>query len=322
MSSLFEQSADRFHESKVDSLDSLTELVHSNFYELECRYTRPDMCRTRALSARFKDSMVTLVDTTPVMFKRTRDASSRSEAATFKIMWQIAGRSLMQQAEREALLAPGAWAVYDSTRPYSVDVLDPDSRFVVLFLPQNEAYAWSPAVPRLLGSALSSRGTSEVALSAVGRLLDAQFALDNASQLVVQDSVVALLAAAMRQSGMQEESRRVPVAHPRKLEEIREYILEHVADPDLSAERIATAFSMSRRSLYNLFDKMGQTPHAYIVSLRLDTARKILGDVRENGKTITQIAYELGFSDASHLSRAFHERFGMSPSAWRTQCRM
>jgi AraC-like DNA-binding protein len=67
------------------------------------------------------------------------------------------------------------------------------------------------------------------------------------------------LAAAMRQSESPEESTQSRVAHPRKLDEIREFILEHISDPNLSAERIAVAFSMSRRSRYNLFDKMGQT---------------------------------------------------------------
>lgn len=320
MSTLYAPAGERLHESRVNSLDRLTEMVHTNFYELECRYTRPGSSRTRALSAKFKDSLVSMVDTEPVMFRRTRNASARSEAATFKIMWQTAGRSRIEQNEREALLEPGTWAVYDSTRPYTVNVLDPDSRFVVLFLPQNEAYAWSAAVPRLLGTALSGKGTAEVALSAVGRLLDDGFALDSTSQLVVQDSVVSLLAVAMRQAGMTEETTQSRIAHPRKLEEIREYILAHMADPGLSAERIATAFSMSRRSLYNLFDKMGQTPHAYIVGLRLEAARKLLGDARETGKTITQLAYDLGFADASHLSRAFHDRFGMSPSSWRAQC--
>ncbi|HCE10883.1 MAG TPA: hypothetical protein DEQ40_20200 [Oxalobacteraceae bacterium] len=314
--------ADRLHESHVQSLDQLTQMVHENFYELECHYTTPDRCHTRALAARFKDSLVSMVDTTPVMFSRTRDASARSESGTFKIMWQIAGQSRIEQGGREAMLVPGTWAVYDSTRPYSVNVLEPDSRFVVLFLPQSEAYAWGPEIPRLIGTALSGKGTAEVALSAIGRLLDDQFSLDSAGQMVVQDSVVSLLAAAMRQTENADTAAQARAVNPRKLEQIRAFIVEHISEPDLSAERIAQAFSMSRRSLYYLFDRMGQTPHAYVLGLRLEAARKSLGDARQADKTITQRAYEFGFSDAAHLSRAFHERFGMSPSSWRVQHRM
>ncbi len=314
--------ADRLHESNVHSLDQLTQMVHENFYELECHYTTPDRCHTRALAARFKDSLVSMVDTTPVMFSRTRDASARSESGTFKIMWQIAGQSCIEQGGREAMLVPGTWAVYDSTRPYSVNVLEPDSRFVVLFLPQSEAYAWGPEIPRLIGTALSGKGTAEVALSAIGRLLDDQFSLDSAGQMVVQDSVVSLLAAAMRQTENADTAAQARAVNPRKLEQIRAFIVEHISEPDLSAERIAQAFSMSRRSLYYLFDRIGQTPHAYVLGLRLEAARKSLGDARQADKTITQRAYEFGFSDAAHLSRAFHERFGMSPSSWRVQHRM
>lgn len=322
MASMLAQKVDRFHESNMHSLDQLTQMVHQNFYELECRYTDPGNCRTRARAARFKDSLVSMVDTSPAMFSRTRSASARSDADTFKIMWQIAGRSSIQQGGREAILVPGTWSVYDSTRPYNVNVLDPGSRFVVLFLPQSEAYAWGPAIPRLLGTALSGKGTAEVALSAIGRLLDDEFSLDSAGQMVVQDSVVSLMAAAMRQTAEPEAAMRSRVANPRKLEQIREFIVEHIAEPDLSAERIAQEFSMSRRSLYYLFDRIGQTPHAYILGLRLEAARKSLVDERQGSKTITQLAYEFGFADAAHLSRAFHERFGMSPSGWRAQRRV
>lgn len=322
MASLFAPKVERLHESNVHSLDQLTQMVHENFYELECRYTTPERCHTRALAAKFKDSLVSMVDTAPVMFSRTRNAAARAESSTFKIMWQIAGHSCIQQGGREATLVPGTWAVYDSTRPYSVNVLDPDSRFVVLFLPQSEAYAWGPSIPRLLGAALSGTGTAEVALSAIGRLLDDQFTLDSTGQTVVQDSVVSLMAAAMRQRGNPDAAEQSRVATPDKLEQIREFILAHIVEADLSAERIAQAFSMSRRSLYYLFDRMGQTPHAYILGLRLEAVRKSLGDAREAGKTITQLAYDYGFADAAHLSRAFHERFGMSPSSWRAQQRI
>ena len=321
MSLLFTPKVDGFHESNVHSLDQLTQLVHENFYELECHYTTPDRCHTRALSAKFKDSLVCMVDTTPVMFSRTRHTSARAESGTFKIMWQIVGRSCIQQGGREAMLVPGTWAVYDSTRPYSVNVLGPDSRFVVLFLPQSEAYAWGAAIPHLIGTALSGKGIAEVALSAIGRLFDDQFSLDSTGQTVVQDSVVSLLAAAMRQTGHMDAPPQSRAEAPGKLDQVRAYIAQHISEPALSVDRIAQAFSMSRRSLYYLFDAIGETPHAYILGLRLEAARKSLDDARQGDKTITQRAYEFGFSDASHLSRAFHERFGMSPSCWRAQRR-
>ncbi|HEY0846042.1 MAG TPA: helix-turn-helix domain-containing protein [Noviherbaspirillum sp.] len=321
MASLFAPHVERLHEFNVHSIDQLTQMVHENFYELECRYTSAERSYTRARAARFKDSLVSVVDTAPAMFSRTRSASRRSELGAFKIMWQLNGQSSIQQGGREAMLVPGTWAVYDSTRPYSVNAIDSHSRFVVLFLPQSEAYAWGPAIPHLLGKALSGKGTAEVALSAIGRLLDDQFSLDSDGQMVVQDSVVSLLAAAMRQTGDSDALAQNRSVNGGKLEQIREYILAHIAETSLSAERIAQAFSMSRRSLYYLFDGMGQTPHAYILGMRLDAVRKILGDPRETGRTITELAYDYGFSDAAHLSRAFHDRFGMSPSWWRARHR-
>lgn len=59
----------------------------------------------------------------------------------------------------------------------------------------------------------------------------------------------------------------------------------------------------------------GVSPHTYLVQLRLEHARKLL----LAGFTIVDAALQSGFSDQSHLTRFFRERFGLTPGQYRKQ---
>jgi AraC-like DNA-binding protein len=57
-------------------------------------------------------------------------------------------------------------------------------------------------------------------------------------------------------------------------------------------------------------------PHAYLVQLRLATARRLLA----RGELPATIAMELGFSDQSHLGRWFVRAYGLTPALYRKRC--
>ena len=56
----------------------------------------------------------------------------------------------------------------------------------------------------------------------------------------------------------------------------------------------------------------------YVRVRRLEECRKDMLDFRHRAKTITEIAFGWGFSDAAHFSHAFRKQFGISPRAFRS----
>ena len=59
----------------------------------------------------------------------------------------------------------------------------------------------------------------------------------------------------------------------------------------------------------------GQSAQEYIQSKVIDLAKEKIFDP---GKTVNEIAYELGFKYPQHFSRFFKERVGQSPNEYRT----
>ncbi|EEW26095.1 GlxA family transcriptional regulator [Rhodobacter ferrooxidans] len=77
----------------------------------------------------------------------------------------------------------------------------------------------------------------------------------------------------------------------------------------------AAALNLSPRRLEQLFrENLGLTPGAYVLHLRLQTARRLTTDTHH---PLAEIALRTGFSSAASLSRAFRRAFGQPPSALR-----
>ena len=102
--------------------------------------------------------------------------------------------------------------------------------------------------------------------------------------------------------------------HPRlpreKLVRAVEYIQDQLGT-DLTVSGIAQAVYMSPYHLTKLFkESTGQTPYQYVVDARVKKAKELL----TTGKfTISEVAYQVGFADQSHLTRHFKRVFGLPP---------
>ena len=91
------------------------------------------------------------------------------------------------------------------------------------------------------------------------------------------------------------------------------YIETRLLDPELNVDEIARACAVSRTTLYRAFDAEAGLKR-YIQCRRLDRARDALGRRILGRPSVADIAHDHGFCSPSHFSRAFRERFGVSPS--------
>lgn len=86
-------------------------------------------------------------------------------------------------------------------------------------------------------------------------------------------------------------------------------------DSDLSLSTLAAESGYSRAQFMRLFKAAsGQTPHKYLLELRLRRAQEMIA-VRS--KQIIDIALECGFCSHAHFSVAFSQRFGIAPNLYR-----
>jgi len=96
----------------------------------------------------------------------------------------------------------------------------------------------------------------------------------------------------------------------------RRFIAQNLRNTELTVPLIAAAVCVSEAHLSRLFRGEGQSVMRYVWESRLAVAADMLkrGGRGDKGRLqISDIAYRCGFSTPAHFSRAFRDRYGVSP---------
>lgn len=93
----------------------------------------------------------------------------------------------------------------------------------------------------------------------------------------------------------------------------RDYLLTHMDAPPTLVQLAAIA-GINEFKLKRGFKEMfHQTVFGYLADVRLEMACRAL---REKQKSVTQIAFELGYASLQHFSMAFKKKFGVPPAKY------
>nr|WP_237421687.1 helix-turn-helix domain-containing protein [Gordonia sp. SID5947] len=101
------------------------------------------------------------------------------------------------------------------------------------------------------------------------------------------------------------------------LPRIRSYVKQHLGDPQLGPQSIATAHGISPRHLFKLCAAADFSLEQWIIAERLARARDDLARPELASATVSAVARRWGFANDSHFSRRFRMMYGLSPRAWR-----
>lgn len=103
------------------------------------------------------------------------------------------------------------------------------------------------------------------------------------------------------------------------IERLSQIIEQNLGEKELTVEDLAAQMGMSRVKLYRKIKKLtDMSISEFVVSVKL---RRSLGLLVNSGKTISEVAFEVGFNSLSYYTRCFRNQFKMSPSEYIDQQR-
>lgn len=168
-------------------------------------------------------------------------------------------------------------------------------------------------LPLVLGPTISA-----TAAQTVMRTLAVDFDNLGRSDIVSAEIAIAELVAAALPASARTETSSITQVQAAHFQRVTAAIEARLSQADLSMPDIAGREAMSHRYLQKLFELQHTTFSDYVRNRRLDRARLDLLAPWHDSRSIAEIAFNWGFRDQGHFSRAFRAAFGVTPRAYRS----
>jgi AraC-like DNA-binding protein len=204
----------------------------------------------------------------------------------------------------------------DPRRPFSLDI-GCSMRTLLVKVPRWELQSRLGDVRALTARSIkNSEPVAALASGFLAMLPTRVDALDDAAAPKVAQHLLDLIALAF---GVELQDGKVALSSPRMttLLRLKANIEARLGEPGLRPAHAAEATGISVRYANTLLGHEGTSLERFIMLRRLQRCRRALEDTAQAGRTVSDIAYSLGFSDMSHFTRRFKAQFGCSPTACR-----
>jgi AraC-like DNA-binding protein len=108
------------------------------------------------------------------------------------------------------------------------------------------------------------------------------------------------------------DSEQEETPEPLFIVRFKDVVEKRLSDSTLSVDDLAAAMNLSRVQLYRKVKAIsGSSPIELLRTARLNRGYQLL---IQTNKTVSEIAYEIGFTAPSYFTRCFKNEFGISPS--------
>ncbi len=301
-----------------EKFDFWHDIVTRNLVDLEYELIGKQPFDATFAGCRLDTLNMSRIEASPHRAARSSAGITRSDSESLVFNFVLSGSLQSEQDERRTRLSVGDGAFCDARRPYR---LQSDQPFVIasLQVPRPIVAGRISGLDRMSAVNLSER--SELAPMVFGylvQLVQRASKLEPATRAKVGHNFTELLVALLAEFAA---AAPLPQSEYRTLTlmRVKEVIERNLGNDRLGPDFVAAELKLSPRYINNLLEAEDTSLSRYIWQRRLESSAEQLRDPGLRGRTISVIALNNGFNDLSHFSKAFRERFGLSPRDYRSR---
>ncbi|GAB4583254.1 helix-turn-helix domain-containing protein [Nocardia sp. IFM 10818] len=269
--------------------------------------------RARIVQSRFDDIDVSTVSATGQQISRIPGLIHEPEEPVLFASITTHGHGWLEQDGRVGEMADGGLMLYVSSRPFTAH-FEQSWGVVAVQVPLAEVVGASGVSSDRLPTAV--RFPPDGAAGIVGRFFCGLAQLQHTSP--DQAAVLARHGTGLLASVVQLAAGELPREAPGQAltkQRALAFIQRNYADPALTVDHVAHACSVSRRTLYRLFEQGEDGIAALLRRLRVERALALIRT--DPARPLLSIARSSGFVSERQFYRAFKREMGMTPGEFR-----
>ena len=280
------------------------------YVHVDVAATRPETYKGFIREAHFGEVALTDILLSEQTIRRNRRHISRLDKDCYYLQFLHRGNlTVLQRGEAHASNAARG-AIFSATDEYELQISG-EVRSFYLELPRDDFARRFPK-DRIPVSALidSTQGLGRVATEFCATLAAEASRLDDGMRAQLGGQLMDMLAFTLL-CGEGDVAGADGSVRKARLRSVKLWIERHLDDHDLSLEEVALANGVSLRYLHQLFNEEERSASEWIWDRRLQLCYDEIA--KGDGRLITTIAYEHGFSSSAHFSTMFRRKYGVSP---------
>lgn len=280
------------------------------YVHVDVKATDPDRYRGFIREAKFGEVVLTDILLSEQRIRRNNRHIAQLDKECYYIQLVQRGNISVLQCGETHRSNPARGAIFSAADQYELHGHG-EVRALYLELPRDEFARRFPRerIP-VVASINTTQGLGRITTEFCAALATESAKVEADSRVQLGGQLMDMLALTLLSAEGDIPALEGSVMHAR-LRSVQQWIDAHVKDPDLSLERVAAANGMSLRYLHLLFERSEMSASEWIWSRRLQLCYDAIA--KADGRSITAIAFDHGFSSSAHFSTMFRRKYGMSP---------
>lgn len=260
----------------------------------------------------WQDLRLSIIQSNAIRIQRLPQESSLSSQDAYFGVILLSGNYQLEQSGREVFLKPGDITIYDATRPHRIYCPDRFSKLIVS-IPRKLMQDRLPGVERYTARKVNGdNGLGAVAshfIQSIAR--EANQMTTNAFFATAKQSLD-LFALAL--NSIEPASLNLNRSRSLSLRRIKDFVERQLDNPNLDTDTIVKETGLSARYINELFHDENTSLMRHVWQSRLIRCHDDLTNQQFSYRSVSETALRWGFNDFSHFSRAFKNKFGLTPS--------
>ena len=293
------------------------EAIGQAYFPLDLSFRRPEAFDGELSMWQLGEVSLSRLTSDALMYRRLPKHLQVQGPEEFLVTLPAKSELRFTQGGREVRANPGAFFIERSHEPYEFSHAEPADLWVMkLSLAMLGGRVRAP--DRFCSLQFdATNGANGLFVDMVHLIPQRYDAMSEEARSMVGRQLADLLALALQSDErvLSSGGSTVRMAH---LARIESFVRRHIDNPDLGPDEVAAGCGVSVRYLHELLRDTNQTLGSWIRDQRLAAAREDLGNPRDK-RAIGEIAYARGFADQAQFSRAFRQRYGITPKEARAR---